>query len=458
MKHITKYGLVLFSLLFASACYQEALEIIPEDDDEVDRSDYPDWTTATHSNDAEPDYNAVFDNSKVNRLDIEIDAADWEAMQDDLDDVQSSGGGPGQFSEETPMYVPCQVFHEGIQWYNVGIRYKGNSSLSTTYRTGNGKKPLRLEFDEFEDDYEGLKNQRFYGFKELSVSNNFDDQSMMREKMANELYREFGVPAPHAAYYEIHIDYGEGSVYFGLYTIVEVVFNTMLEKQFGSETGNCYKPDGDGAKFSTSGFTTEDFEKKTNKETSTWSDIEELYDALQADTRTSNTSQWMADLEQSLDVDGFLKWLAANTTMQNWDTYGRMTHNYYLYHDPADDLIKWIPWDNNEAFQEGKQGGGLSFEFSEVTAPEWPLIGYLMANDTYRGKFDTYVKDFSENIFEPTRMEAKYNADMALIESSALAEQSGYTFLNGSSSFTSAVNTLISHCSSRKSAVESYLE
>lgn len=453
-------GVCLLITLFLSGCYKEVVEITAADDDNtgVDRSSLEDWTEQTHSNDASPDYDIVFNNSEVNRLDIVISADDWQDMQDDLDDVQSSGGsGPGSFSEETPMYVPCQVYHNDIQWYDVGIRYKGNSSLATTYRNNNGKKPLRLEFDEFEDDNEAIKNQRFYGFKELSLSNNFDDGSLMREKMACELYRDFGVPAPHAAYYEIYVDYGEGATYFGVYTIVEVVFNTMLEKQFGSETGNCYKPDGDGAKFSSNGFTTEDFGKKTNKESSTWADIEALYDILQSGNRTSNTSQWMTDLEAVFDVNGYLKWLAANTTMQNWDTYGRMTHNYYLYHDPADDLIKWIPWDNNEALQEGKMGGGLSFEFSEVSASEWPLIGYIVEVDDYKEIFDGHVKDFSENIFEPSRMEGIYNADESLLSASASAEQSGYTFLSGGS-ISSAVNTLITHCSSRKTAVDSYLE
>ena len=39
---------------------------------------------------------------------------------------------------------------------------------------------------------------------------------------------------------------------------------------------------------------------------------------------------WRANLETVFDTDVFLKYLAVNTVVQNWDTYGRMTHNYYL--------------------------------------------------------------------------------------------------------------------------------
>lgn len=442
-----------------TSCYKEVLEIKPDEGggNNVEGQGLADWTTETHSNDVDPDYDIVFPNDKVQRLDIVIEPSEWTDMQTNLTSIQSSGGGgPGSFPTETPAYFKCQVFHNDIQWYDVGIRYKGNSSLSTAYRTGNGKKPLRLEFDEFEDEIPEINNQRFYGFKELSLSSNYDDPSLMREKVANDLYRGFGVPAPHAAYYEIYVDNGNGPIYFGLYTIVEVVFNTMLTKSFGSETGNCYKPDGDGAAWSTTGFSLADFEKKTNKDVLDWNEIQEMYDILHAETRTSDAAAWKASLEGVFDVNAYLKWLAANTTMQNWDTYGRMTHNYYMYHDPADDLIKWIPWDNNEALQEGKRGGGLSFEFSEVNANSWPLIGYIMADDAYRAIFDAYVSDFITGVFEPSKMEAKYNAEMDLLQASADAEQNGYTYINGK--FSSSVSTLISHCSQRKAAVESYLE
>ena len=460
MIRLKAYTLCLLALVAtATSCYKEVIETDDGNGSSEAGNGLADWTDATHSGNAVPNYAVVFDESEVQRLDIVIAEDDWDDMQDDLADIQgNSGGGPGQFSEETPMYVPCQLFHNGIEWYYVGIRYKGNSSLSTTYNTGNGKKPLRLEFDKFEDTYPEVDDQTFYGFEELSLSNNFNDQSMMREKMANELYRDFGVPAPHATYYEIYIDHGDGSTYFGLYTVVEVVFNTMLEKQFGSNSGNCYKPDGDGAAFATTGFSLDDFEKKTNEDAGNWSDIQTMYDILHSNTRTTDLESWKNDLEAVFDVDGFLKWLAANTTMQNWDTYGLMTHNYYLYNDPADGLIKWIPWDNNEAFEEGKMGGALSFTFSEINDSEWPLIGYLIDVPAYKNQFDNYVSEFIEGVFEPSAMQTKYERDQALIQSSAEAETSGYTFLSSSSDFTSAVSTLISHCSQRETAAKSYLE
>lgn len=408
---------------------------------------------ASHDNGYPTAYDIVFDHSKINRIDIVFTSDEWDDMQADLATKIRGGGGPGgAFNSENPAYFPADIYFNDLVWKHVGVRYKGNSSL----RARSGKLPLRFDFDEFENDFEGISNQRFYGFKELSMSSNYNDPSLIRESSADKLFREFGVPAVRTAYYEIWIDQGTGtSEYYGIYTMCEVIFDTFLEDFFGSKTGNCYKPDGDGATYSTSGFNLDDFELKTNEDLNDKSDIQEMYDLLHASTRTSNPAQWRSDLESVFHVDGFLKYLAANNTIQNWDTYGRMTHNYYLYHDPSDDLIKWIVWDNNEAFQAGKRGGSLSFGMTEV-GTDWPLINYLIADETYEAQYKTHLKDFIETTFENSKMNSFYNDQENLLSESAIAERSGYSYVNGQ--FSSAIGTMKSHNVSRISAAEAYLD
>ena len=109
------------------------------------------------------------------------------------------------------------------------------------------------------------------------------------------------------------------------------------------------------------------FVKKTNEDEADWSDIRSLFAALHDGTRTTDGATWRTNLEAVFDVDTFLKYLATNTVIQNWDTYGRMTQNYYLYNDPDTGQLTWIPWDNNEALQEGKMGGSLALDFSDLT-------------------------------------------------------------------------------------------
>jgi len=436
---------VLILIGLAHSCRKEAF--ISDDSIRPDG-----WTTETHSNDVEPNYEVVFEEKKVHKIHIIFTSEDWAAMQTDLADVQGGGGGGpgGGFTDQTPQYFKADFFYDNLEWFKVGVRYKGNSSL----RANNGKLPFRFQFDKFEDEFPEINNQRFYGFKELAMSSAYKDQSLMREKTTCDIFRHYGVPATRTAFYEIYIDKGTGSYqYFGLYTMNEVVFDSFLNNYFGSESGNCYKPDGDGAKFSATRFSLADFEKKTN-EASGRDDIQAMYDALHASTRTSDPTAWKIGLESTFDVDGFLKYLAVNNTIQNWDTYGVMTHNYYLYNDPAIGKLKWIVWDNNEALSDNRRAIPLAMN---TTGSDWPLINYLINNSDYEITYKAYVKSFANSTFASSRMSGIYSTQQTLLTTSATNEETGYTHITGGlGGFTSAVSTLLSHNSTRITAANVY--
>jgi hypothetical protein len=166
---------------------------------------------------------------------------------------------------------------------------------------------------------------------------------------------------------------------------------------------------------------------------------------------------WRANLESVLDVDTFLRYLATNTVIQNWDTYGRMTQNYYLYNDPDSGKLTWIPWDNNEALQEGKMGGSLALDFSDLTSSAWPLIEYLYDDEVYRAVYDAYVEEIIQGPFETASIQAKYASYATLLEPYATTETPGFSFLRSSSDFQRAIADLKSHAVSRAAAVASYL-
>ncbi len=269
------------------------------------------WTEETHSKETDPNYDVVFPQEEVNRLDITVTAETWQAMLADLDTLYGSNnstggrGGRGggndvgalEGDDTNPMWVTATIEFEGVVWENVGLRFKGNSSLSSTWRNGGSKFPLKLDFDEFEDDYPEIDDQRFYGFKQLSLSSNFSDNSLLREKVAADIFRESGVPAAQTAFYEVYLDNGTGSTYLGLYTMVEVIDDTLIETQFDDDDGNVYKPSGNGATFATNSFSEESFDKETNQDEADYSDILALYDALHSETRTTNSESWRAELE-----------------------------------------------------------------------------------------------------------------------------------------------------------------
>ncbi len=257
-----------------------------------------------------------------------------------------------------PSWVTGTISFNGQTWTNVGVRFKGNSSLVSAWHSGKEKLPFKLDFDQWEEDNPEIADQRFYGFKQLSLSNNFGDASYIRESVVYDLLRDAGLVASETAFYEVVLDYGNGPVSLGLYTAIEVIDDTVVERVFGDDSGNIYEADGRGASLA-EGTTDEiatSFQKENNEETD-WSDIEALYEVLHSAERTSDPAAWRAKLEAIFEVDSFLEWLAISAVVEHWDTYGAMTHNYYLYNNPETGKLTWISWDHNLVLGAGGPGG-----------------------------------------------------------------------------------------------------
>ncbi|MGB0867011.1 MAG: CotH kinase family protein [Granulosicoccaceae bacterium] len=460
--------LTLSTSLFLTACDSstESTESSTSSNTDTEFST-SDWTEETHSKDADPNFSEVFDTTQVKRLDFVVTSERWQEMLDDMTTLYGSfgegsvgggGGGQGQALIETnddPIFVPADVYYNGKQWYRVGIRFKGNSTLQGAWQSGILKLSFKMDFDEFEDDYPQIDNQRFYGFKKFSLKNNYKDSSFMRETVAAEVFRNAGLAASHTAFYTLYVDHGDGPEYFGLYTLVEEVDGTVLDTQFVSDDGNLYKPEDGSADFVEGTFNTADFEKKTNEDEEDWSDVSAMFSAL--NDNSANAATWRANLEATFDVDGFLLYLATNGIIQNWDTYGLMPHNYYLYNDPETNKLTWIPWDNNESLQEGKQGGALDLDFSNLNGNAWPLIAKIYADDVYKARYNELLQEVISGAFETSSVQASYDSYSTLLEPWATSERPGYSFLDNPNAFASQVSTLKTHAVSRASAVAAYL-
>lgn len=473
-----------------------------------------------------PDYDQAFPQDRVVRLDITIAPQDWEAMLADMTDMAGEFGSgmglgmgmggmdmppvldpaaceglgagdacesefmgeaivgvctdlmgmllclpeggmgmdPGMggtdFLPRTPIYVECEVTEDATTWQHVGIRFKGNSSLATAWSSGIYKMPLRLNFDKFEDEHPDIKNQRYHGFDSLSLSNGAMDASLLRDKLGTDVFADAGLPAPATAFYRIFIDHGEGPLYFGLYTGIELPDDdSFLDRRFGGHEGNLYKPDAPGARWDV--WDPESLGKENNTDEADYSDAKALFDALHADR--GDAAAWRAGLEAVLDVDGFLHWLALNAVVQDWDVYGRMAHNYYLYADPSDGgRFQWIPWDHSFAFTGGDGGmfgQSLSLGMDEV-GDEWPLIRFLLDDPTYRERYAQFVAQAAEIEYTPDDMSPRFTAAHELIApyvTGAEGELPGYTFVTSDADFTAALDQLLLHVEQRQQEVAEFL-
>jgi spore coat protein CotH len=425
----------------------------------------PDWTEASHGK-APPNYQTVFPQDKVNRLDIEIGSAEWNNINLNMETICGipfgatvNEDGPSTFADAE--YVSSSVAFNGKKWKNVGFRLKGNKGLFYAWNKGIYKLPFRLNFDKFEDEFPGIINQHFYGFEELSFSPGLNDPSLIREKLAADVFRNAGVPAAQTSFCRVFVDIGNGPKYWGLYCMLELPEDNMIRVQLGEAIGNIYKPTS-----RLNFFDIHDFEKKNNNLVNDYSDISQLLQLLNSPLRISNNTQWKADLEKLLNIDAFLQWLAVNNAIVNKNSYGNNDENYYLYNH-SNTGFNWIPWDNDETLTGnpgivGVPGGGqngLSMSMNEVTA-NWPLIRYLMDNNSYNQTYKNKLRTFLNLQMESGELDRKIDAYHSLITPYVVGidgEQSGYSYLNNSGEFVTEKNNLHVHIQNRINVINQFL-
>lgn len=459
-----------------------------------------------------PDYKVVFPDRAVNSIEITLTGSQWDSIKTDMKTKYGSSFGesprmPGRdgrrpplppdnqnekplaqpdfadrgmmgFGKADPDYFSVLVKFKGNTYANVGFRLKGNSSLTQAWSRGIYKLPFRLDFDRYQ-------KQGFYGFNELFFSPGINDNSLIREKVSADIFRLAGIPAPETAFYKVYIDFGEGKKYCGVYTLVEVIEDTMVKTQFGEDKGNIYKPESSFTR-----FRKEQFEKKNNKKQADWNDVQAFIEVLNDSARLTDDILWRSKLEKTFNVDHFIKWLAVNTTMVNWDTYGALPHNFYIYNSPTHKLI-WIPWDNDLALDarmqkpdgfkppdgfktpegfnppqgfpppmRGNMGRGISLSLKEV-GKNWPLIRYIADDVFYYAKYKQYVQEFTETVFTPEKMNKLFEKNQKLIApyiKGKEKEQIPYSFLNSTEDFKEELERLKRHVIKRNKEVILFLK
>jgi len=293
----------------------------------------------------------------------------------------------------------------------------------------------------------------------VSMSPGFGDASLIREKVAADIFRQAGVPSAQTAFYKVYIDFGAGRNYCGVYTMVEVIDDTMVESQYAEKKGNIYKPESNFLAFNQA-----QFEKKNNKTEADYSDVRAFITALNSPDRITNKAIWRTNLEKTFNMDHYLKFLAVNNTIVNWDTYGAIAHNYYFY-TPPDKRLMWIPWDHNEALKNTAGAGAavarsVSLTMTEVAA-NWPLLKFVTDDPIYYAKYKQNVKTFTETVFTVAAMITLVERNHALIApfvSGIETEQKPYSHLASPAAFTSALPALKTHITARTQAAVDFVK
>lgn len=337
----------------------------------------PEWVESSHGN-LPSDTSAAFA-ATIRTFVLAMPETTWVAMQANLKSVCGAPGSgstcSGSQLDASPAVASWHsgnVFVDGQTWASVGFRLRSNSDLADAWSKGTSRFPFRLTFDKWEDQVPTIKNQRFYGFKKLTLTSLSGDSSGLRHQVASAIYRAQGVPALQGAVVQLKLAHGTDTLALGPYALREVSDGPILSRWFTSGSGNLYEP------ASTLGtYAKADFSEGQNDGTHT--DVIAFLGALNASSRQSDPVAWRASLRKVFDVDGFVRWMAVSQALGDHGSYGRETGNYGLY--GLDGKIRWMALDLDKTFPEGaSRTRGVWYP---GTAGSWPLIEKVLADSAF---------------------------------------------------------------------------
>jgi spore coat protein H len=216
---------------------------------------------------------------------------------------------------------------EGKDVYtNVALHLKGAAG---SFRPITDNPAMTLNFDK------NAKNQKFHGLEKLSLNNSVQDPTLVSEQFCRELFLKVGVPTPRATHATVELNGKD----LGVYVLVEGFNKQFLKKHFKDANGHLY----DG------GFVKDiDAELALNSgdNPKDQSDRKALVEAA----REPDLKKRLGRLEQTLDLDRFLTYIALDVMLWDWDGYAQNRNNWRLYHDPSTEKMVFIPHGMDQMF------------------------------------------------------------------------------------------------------------
>lgn len=161
--------------------------------------------------------NKIFNKEEVLSINIQISEDDWNDLLENAEDEE---------------YHKVTIYINGEEFKDVGIRAKGNSSLSTI---ASDDTTDRYSFKIKTDKY--VNGQNIYGLTKFVLNSNISDATSMKEYLSYDILNSMGVKTPGYSYANISIN----DEAWGLYLAVESIEEEFIERTFGDSDGNLYK-------------------------------------------------------------------------------------------------------------------------------------------------------------------------------------------------------------------------
>lgn len=393
------------------------------------------------------DYESKLFGDEILTIDIRVDENEWQEMLDNAIDKE---------------YISADLVINGESFHTVGIRTKGNSSLSQVVGMDDSDRySINFKFSYY------VKGQTCYGLDTFCINNLMGDNTYMKDYLSYDIMKYIGVETPLMNYASVTVN-GED---FGFYLALERYEKSFLDRVYDTSGGQLYSVKttmGQGEDFTDHKTGQDDADmgangqpgaggqrpqgnQETPESDDTGSQLEQLDnqnggmggfpmggmggrgggDLVYVDDNISSYSSIFnnaqsqknsdkdkqrvitaiknlnegTNLEQYFDVDEILRYLAAHTVVVNLDSYtSGMAQNYYIYE--RDGKITVLPWDYGLAFggfQSDSASDVVNFPIdtpvSGVSMEDRPLINKLLEVPEYKDKYHEYLRQIVDGYF-----------------------------------------------------------
>lgn len=396
-------------------------------------------------------------------------------------------------------YIMADVIVNGEKIKNVGVRLKGNSSLSqiamddTTDRYS-----FRIKFDEYID------GQTCFGLDSISLNNVYNDNTYMKEYISFDIMNFIGVDTPLYGYSEIKVNGKD----WGFYLAIESYNDSYLNRTYSDTSGNLYSVKTSENMGQGMGIGNADLQNMKSTKDISSADSNEIgtpkngvtanddkminaygnqefdfaggmggfgqgggSDLVYTDDNPDNYSNIFdnaistktdkndykkvikalkylstgTDLEKYYDVDKILRYLAAHTVVVNLDSYSSsMSQNYVIYE--KDGKLTILPWDYGLSFgamNTSDSSAVINFPIdtpvSSVDMADRPLIEKLFENKDYLNRYHKYLKEIMDGYFSNGKFDSELDKLDTLIKDYVKNDASAFITYD---QYTKAVDSL----------------
>ena len=278
--------------------------------------------------------------------------------------------------------------------YNVGVRNRGKGSRRPPPNN------YRIDFPN-DRPWKGV------------TAVNINSKHTYLQFLGHKLFAMAGLPALDVARIQVRVNGSNLALddprrMYGSYVQVEVYGSDWARRHLPSHAdGNVYRCAGKGWRCDLqylgeepNAYARAGYDKSTNASENDWSDLIELTWVL----NESSDDTYVDLVEEVVDVDQWLRWIALQTLLVNKETNlsnGR-GDDYYLYRGVEDRRFILLPYDLDNILNWPDPNTSI---WLDGRVEEFPSVGRLLTHSRFVPRYYRQLRDLCESILAPTNFD-----------------------------------------------------